>query len=55
VTDRITLINELESLLKECFDKIDNLRSYQQIKENDAGITFLSILLLYLTLQFFSW
>jgi hypothetical protein len=40
VTDRITLINELESLLKQCFDTIDNLRSYQQIKENDVRVTF---------------
>ena len=40
VTDRITLINELESLLKQCFDTIDNLRSYQHIKENDARLTF---------------
>ncbi len=37
---RITLINELESLLKECFKTIDNLRGSQQIKENDARATF---------------
>jgi hypothetical protein len=40
MTNRIALINELESLLSECFDTIANLTTYQQIKENDARVTF---------------
>jgi hypothetical protein len=40
MTNRIALINELESLLSECFNTIANLTTYQQIKENDARVTF---------------
>lgn len=40
MTDRTPLINDLESLLKECFNTIDNLRCYQRISENDARVTF---------------
>lgn len=38
--ERIGLINDLESLLQECFKTIDNLRGPQQIKENDARVAF---------------
>ena len=38
--DRATIINTLELLLNECFETIDNLRTNQQIKENDARVTF---------------
>jgi hypothetical protein len=38
--NKITLINELESLLQLCFNSINNLVKYQQIKENDARVTF---------------
>ena len=37
---RIELINDLESLLQECFKTIDNLRGSEQINENDARVTF---------------
>jgi hypothetical protein len=40
MTNRIALINDLESLLSECFNTISNLMTYQQIKENDARVTF---------------
>jgi hypothetical protein len=40
MTNRTALINELESLLIECFNTIANLTTYQQIKENDARVTF---------------
>jgi hypothetical protein len=40
MTGRATLINDLELLLNECFETIENLRKYQQIKENDARVTF---------------
>jgi hypothetical protein len=40
MTNRIALINDLESLLSECFNTITNLTTYQQIKENDARVTF---------------
>jgi hypothetical protein len=38
--ERITLINELEFLLQECFKTIDNFRGPKQIKENDARVAF---------------
>jgi hypothetical protein len=44
MTNRTALINELESLLIECFNTIANLTTYQQIKENDARVPFLNIL-----------
>jgi hypothetical protein len=40
MTNRTALINDLESLLSECFNTIADLTTYQQIKENDARVTF---------------
>jgi hypothetical protein len=40
VINRNSLINELETLLGECFSTIDNLPKYQQVNENDARVTF---------------
>src|SRR5947209_1594034 len=40
MTNRAGLINDLEPLLSESFNTIDNLKSYQQINENDARVTF---------------
>jgi hypothetical protein len=42
--ERITLINELEFLLQECFKTIDNFRGPKQIKENDARVAFDTII-----------
>lgn len=38
--NRITLINDLESFLNECFNTINDLVLKQQIKQTDARVTF---------------
>jgi hypothetical protein len=38
--NRTELISDLEALLSECFNTIANMITYQQIKQNDARVTF---------------
>jgi hypothetical protein len=40
MTDRIIVINELESLVQQCFSTLDDLLSIQKFSENDARVTF---------------
>lgn len=40
MTNRITLINDLESFLTECFNTINDLVLNQRIKQTDARVTF---------------